>query len=349
MANSTYNIILRNGGDIKQKYNLVFYNAQQASGGFTIHEPPSYRSVYITDAKIDESGHLILLFSDQSISDVGYVIGPKGAPFVYEDFTPEQLAALKGAKGDAFTYEDFTEEQLKALTGPKGDAFTYDDFTAEQLALLKGEKGDAFTYADFTPEQLALLKGEKGDAFTYADFTPEQLALLKGEKGDAFTYEDFTPEQLALLKGEKGDPFEYSDFTAEQLALLKGEKGDPFTYADFTEDQLAALKGAQGETGRGFAILGYFQTVDALTSGIQAPQSGDAYGVGKTEPYDIYIWDGATSSWVNNGRLQGAAGKNGTTFTPSVSQDGVLSWTNDGGLANPDEVSIKGAVEWGFF
>ena len=328
MANSTYNIILRNGGDIKQKYNLVFYNAQQTSGGFTIHEPPSYRSVYITDAKIDESGHLILLFSDQSISDVGYVIGPKGAPFVYEDFTPEQLAALKGAKGDAFTYEDFTEEQLKALTGPKGDAFTYDDFTAEQLALLKGEKGDAFTYADFTPEQ---------------------LALLKGEKGDAFTYDDFTAEQLALLKGEKGDPFEYSDFTAEQLALLKGEKGDPFTYADFTEDQLAALKGAQGETGRGFAILGYFQTVDALTSGIQAPQSGDAYGVGKSEPYDIYIWDGTKSSWVNNGRLQGADGKNGTTFTPSVSQDGVLSWTNDGGLKNPDEVSIKGAVEWGFF
>ena len=286
MANSTYNIILRNGGDIKQKYNLVFYNAQQTSGGFTIHEPPSYRSVYITDAKIDESGHLILLFSDQSISDVGYVIGPKGAPFVYEDFTPEQLAALKGAKGDAFTYEDFTEEQLKALTGPKGDAFTYDDFTAEQLALLKGEKGDAFTYADFTPEQ---------------------------------------------------------------LALLKGEKGDPFTYADFTEDQLAALKGEKGETGRGFAILGYFQTVDALTSGIQDPQSGDAYGVGKAEPYDIYIWDGTTSSWVNNGRLQGAAGKNGTTFTPAVSQDGVLSWTNDGGLKNPDEVSIKGAVEWGFF
>ena len=89
--------------------------------------------------------------------------------------------------------------------------------------------------------------------------------------------------------------------------------------------------------------------MDALTSGIQAPQSGDAYGVGKTEPYDIYIWDGTTSSWVNNGRLQGAAGKNGTTFTPAVSQDGVLSWTNDGGLANPDEVSIKGAVEWGFF
>lgn len=310
------------------RYNLILYGNHHQAGDYTVHEPPAYRAISVVSASVDASGHLILTFSDQSAHDAGYVKGTKGDPFVYEDFTPEQLAALKGAKGDAFTYEDFTAEQLKALTGPKGDAFTYDDFTAEQLALLKGEKGDAFTYADFTPEQ---------------------LALLKGEKGDAFTYDDFTAAQLALLKGEKGDPFEYSDFTAEQLALLKGEKGDPFTYADFTEDQLAALKGAQGETGRGFAILGYFQTVDALTSGIQTPQSGDAYGVGKTEPYDIYIWDGTTSSWVNNGRLQGAAGKNGTTFTPAVSQDGVLSWTNDGGLANPDEVSIKGAVEWGFF
>ena len=32
----------------------------------------------------------------------------------------------------------------------------------------------------------------------------------------------------------------------------------------------------------------------------------------------------------------------GTTFTPTVSEDGVLSWTNDGGKANPDPVNIKG-------
>ena len=30
--------------------------------------------------------------------------------------------SLKGAKGDAFRYEDFTPEQLEALRGPKGDA-----------------------------------------------------------------------------------------------------------------------------------------------------------------------------------------------------------------------------------
>lgn len=35
--------------------------------------------------------------------------------------------------------------------------------------------------------------------------------------------------------------------------------------------------------------------------------------------------------------------ENGATFTPSVSEDGVLSWTNDKGLDNPESVNIKGA------
>ena len=38
----------------------------------------------------------------------------------------------------------------------------------------------------------------------------------------------------------------------------------------------------------------------------------------------------------------GGAGKPGTTFTPSVSEAGVISWTNDGGLENPTSVNIKG-------
>lgn len=38
----------------------------------------------------------------------------------------------------------------------------------------------------------------------------------------------------------------------------------------------------------------------------------------------------------------GGAGAPGTTFTPSVSEAGVISWTNDGGLDNPEPVSIKG-------
>ena len=37
------------------------------------------------------------------------------------------------------------------------------------------------------------------------------------------------------------------------------------------------------------------------------------------------------------------AGGDGATFTPFVSDDGMLSWTNDKGLYNPAAVNIKGA------
>ena len=58
-------------------------------------------------------------------------------------------------------------------------------------------------------------------------------------------------------------------------------------------------------------------------------------------------------SWTNNGGLdnpapvnikgaQGAQGASGATFTPAVDSEGNLSWTNNGGLDNPPTVNIKG-------
>lgn len=38
----------------------------------------------------------------------------------------------------------------------------------------------------------------------------------------------------------------------------------------------------------------------------------------------------------------GPQGERGVTYTPSVSQDGVINWTNDGGLSNPPSVDIRG-------
>ncbi|MBP5475600.1 MAG: phage tail protein, partial [Methanomicrobium sp.] len=37
-------------------------------------------------------------------------------------------------------------------------------------------------------------------------------------------------------------------------------------------------------------------------------------------------------------------GDTGTTFTPTVNEDGVISWVNDGGAANPDPVDLTGVV-----
>ena len=39
---------------------------------------------------------------------------------------------------------------------------------------------------------------------------------------------------------------------------------------------------------------------------------------------------------------QGNPGSDGTTFTPQVSSEGVISWSNDGGKQNPENRNIKG-------
>ena len=65
-----------------------------------------------------------------------------------------------------------------------------------------------------------------------------------------------------------------------------------------------------------------------------------------------YVWDVTAGEYVSTGvQAQGPAGQDGTdgqdgddgtTFTPSVSADGVISWTNDGGRENPESVDLAG-------
>lgn len=57
-----------------------------------------------------------------------------------------------------------------------------------------------------------------------------------------------------------------------------------------------------------------------------------------TNTFRLYDVDPASAS------SGGAAGENGATFIPSVSENGDLSWANDKGLENPPTVNIKGAT-----
>lgn len=73
-------------------------------------------------------------------------------------------------------------------------------------------------------------------------------------------------------------------------------------------------QGPKGDTGSGFKVLGYYATAAALDAAQKATaQAGDAYGVGTAEPYDIYVFDGVTGEFVDNGPLQGAKGDTGET------------------------------------
>lgn len=53
------------------------------------------------------------------------------------------------------------------------------------------------------------------------------------------------------------------------------------------------------------------------------------------------IGDGVTR-WNSLGYSSGDKGDTGPYFTPSVNADGDLSWTNTGGLPNPETVNIMG-------
>lgn len=120
--------------------------------------------------------------------------------------------------------------------------------------------------------------------------------------------------------------------SAYELAVQQGFVGS-------LDDWLASLK---GDPGTDFTIKAYYESISALESAVPTPAYGDAYGVGTSAPYDIYVWDAVRSEWVNNGQIQGPTGATGPYFTPSVSENGDLSWTNNGGLPNPATVNITG-------
>lgn len=121
----------------------------------------------------------------------------KGEPFRYEDFTPEQLEALKGPKGDQ---GEQGERGVKGDPGPQGEKGDIGP-TGEQVPQGPvGDKGD---------------KGPKGDPLTYADLTDDQkselMALVAESKEDAFTLsEDFSMSEtrkLSLVDKAKREVF----------------------------------------------------------------------------------------------------------------------------------------------
>ena len=93
-----------------------------------------------------------------------------------KEFDLMQLNGAKGDKGDAFTYNDFTPEQLAALKGPKGDKGDI-GLTGPQGETgpvgPQGPKGDTGAQGEQG------IQGVKGDPFSYADFTAEQIKELQ--------------------------------------------------------------------------------------------------------------------------------------------------------------------------
>ena len=79
---------------------------------------------------------------------------------------------------------------------------------------------------------------------------------------------------------------------------------------------------------------------EASNLDIDVSKVGDTYTINITKKDGtqkiVEVYDGTGGSGT------GGTGENGATFTPSVSEDGIISWTNDKGLDNPSPINIKG-------
>lgn len=104
----------------------------------------------------------------------------------------------------------------------------------------------------------------------------------------------------------------------------------------------------QGPPGEDFKILGYFKTLSDLETAVPRPDAGDAYGVGASAPYDIYVYDGVGLDWVNNGSIQGPEGPEGKQGKPFVYEDftpeQLKALTGPAGEDGADGSSIQSIV-----
>ena len=225
-------------------------------------------------------------------------------------------------------YTGTEEEWLEELVGPPGEQGepgpgikikgTYDDLDTLDQSVSDPKQGDMYNVGTQPPYTVYMrdggewrsqgtLQGPKGPAGEKGDPGnpgPRGDKGEKGEKGDPGPRGLQGIQGVQGIPGPKGDPGE------------KGEKGDP---GDRGPRGLQGEKGDPGERG------------ERGPEGLQGPKG------------DPFTYQDFTEEQLEGLRgQQGERGKPGAVFVPTVSPEGVVSWSNDGGLKNPETVNIKG-------
>ena len=151
--------------------------------------------------------------------------GPKGDPFRYEDFTPEQLAALKGPKGD------------KGEDGRDGASATADN--AHQLLL----QGNVWCESTNIDDVLTAMIGNIGKPFPRTEF--KALTIPSVTQGQQIVSVTGEPHYIVKVVGND-TPFTLDSTGACTVTIPPlGEDDIKLTYHNFTGAKVAdyAIKG----------------------------------------------------------------------------------------------------------
>ena len=145
--------------------------------------------------------------------------GPKGAPFRYEDFTPEQLGALKGPKGD------------KGEDGRDGASATADN--AHQLLL----QGNVWCESTNIDDVLTAMIGNIGKPFPRAEF--KALTIPSVTQGQQIVSVTGEPHYIVKVVGND-TPFTLDSTGACTVTIPPlGEDDIKLTYHNFTGAKVA--------------------------------------------------------------------------------------------------------------
>ena len=155
--------------------------------------------------------------------------GPKGDPFRYEDFTPEQLEGLKGPKGD------------KGEDGRDGASATADN--AHQLLL----QGNVWCESASVDDVLTAMIGNIGKPFPRTEFKPLTIpSVIQGQQVVSVTGE---PHYSVKVVG-KDTSFTLDSTGACTVTIPPlGEDDIKLTYHNFTGAKVAdyTIKGVSNE------------------------------------------------------------------------------------------------------
>ena len=281
-----------------------------------------------------------------------WLLSLKGDPFTYSDFTPEQLAGLTGPRGaTGYTYTPKVDTDGNLSWTNNGNLVNP---TTVNIKGPKGDKGDTG------------LTGDKGETGYYFQPHIDEYYNLSWTNNGGLE----NPE-LINIKGPKGD--KGNTGTAATISIgtvLTGEAGTSVSITNSGSTNAAILdfvipKGDKGDKGDPFRIIKVYESIGNMNSDYNNPdipigsfviiETGDVNNSDnsklfvKTNSGYSFITDLSGSQGIVGPQgIQGEKGDTGQqglqgfTFTPVMSESGILSWINNGNLENPKPINLMG-------
>ena len=149
--------------------------------------------------------------------------------------------------------------------------------------------------------------------------------------GDLISGLHFT---FTLVKGDKGDTGNTGaqGLTGNGIASCDFDANDQLTL-HFTNGTSYTTPPLRGENGTGLEILDIYATLTDLQTAHPTGTRGNAYLVGVSPSFELYIWSDTSNAWEQAGRL--------SSPSPSITtpmMDGVASTGSENAYARGDHV-----------